>query len=326
MFVSRSPECFGARQVAAARRIAAFTLIELLVVIAIIAVLIGLLLPAVQKVRESAARSESGNNLKQMGIAVQTYHATFGGMPPYGRFNYTYTWNGQYYTPNPGGYSMGVFGSLLPFFEQENMYQQWLTGTAPTVAVKTFVNPSDSTYAILNSYYYGGYLPGVYFIYNYNNGTLSNYNPSGIWASAASNIAFVGGPSGGVTSNSPANTRTISQVFTDGASNTLLFSEQVAGCLNGGGVGWMYTNGISQYSIVSGTYSYSQMIIGVKNGVTYKDCGPYWSSYLMTTRASGGVQVCLADGSVRMVSANVSQATLQNLIDPQDGNVLGNDL
>src|SRR5262245_8784268 len=107
----------------AARR--AFTLIELLVVIAIIAILIGLLLPAVQKVREAAARMTSSNNLKQIGTAMHNYNDSYGNLPT------AFGWSkplpaGQYATS--GGSYGSAFFHILPFVEQEALFKssyQW---------------------------------------------------------------------------------------------------------------------------------------------------------------------------------------------------------
>jgi prepilin-type N-terminal cleavage/methylation domain-containing protein len=130
-----------------------FTLIELLVVIAIIAVLIGLLLPAVQKVREAAARAQCQNNLKQMGIATHNYNDVNNHLP-------------EAVGASALGASPTVFFWLLPYVEQQNLYNSTtingstVTGYTASVygtTLKVYQCPSDSSFTVGHSPAFGSY-------------------------------------------------------------------------------------------------------------------------------------------------------------------------
>jgi len=132
-------------RVTLARHRGAFTLIELLVVIAIIAILIGLLVPAVQKVREAAQRIQCANNLSQLGKAAHNYQATNGVLPP--GFLGTYPNLAAKQGPNFDGQYVGVLAFLLPYVEQDNIYQQMLSGVPTDYLGVKVVYPSWWTLA-----------------------------------------------------------------------------------------------------------------------------------------------------------------------------------
>jgi len=196
------------------RRHSAFTLIELLVVIAIIAILVGLLLPAVQKVREAAARAKCQNNLKQISLALHNYHSANGTFPP---------------GSGPaigGGPNYNIHVLILPYIEQDNLYRSFnfsvsannaANANARATAVATFLCPSDPVNTVPAGQGGGNN-------YRWNAGvSIVNSYPTAVNASMPANDGpFWGGVAYG--------TRDI----TDGLSNTAAFSEHLKGDFSDG--------------------------------------------------------------------------------------------
>jgi prepilin-type N-terminal cleavage/methylation domain-containing protein/prepilin-type processing-associated H-X9-DG protein len=335
----------------------AFTLIELLVVIAIIAVLIGLLLPAVQKVREAAARMSCSNNLKQIALAAHNYHSSFGKLPP------------GYYGGAPGanrsdpGYSdnpntgTGVLPTLLPYVEQDNIYKGvaqimfaeattaviypgfWETAANPTwnmaqYKVKTFLCPSDPESRPQRTM--------AYWYYVNTNGRGADSAGFAYWATdynqGKTNYAPVGGGYGQVGSTNSrfgpgANLRKYAAIFgnrsktslqaiTDGTSNTLMFGEGVA---TGDGLyQWQW------YNVTA-----IPTVWGLSN-----DANATNTVFRFASRHTGTVQFAMGDGSVRGlrpgsstqngVTAGTNASTdwwaLMRMAGMADGDVLDNSL
>jgi len=188
-----------------------FTLIELLVVIAIIAILIGLLLPAIQKVRAAAARAQSQNNLKQIGLGANNAAGTYNGALPPGY--------GAYPVGAPAANTQGFYTHILPYIEQQNIYTAIITASgaaaAESATIKTFVAPADVTN--------GNPSPGAL-------GGLTSYNINAggnTWANATAVQVLFGNSS---TTNSKSNMPNLNNTFTfKGTSNTIGWYEFPAG-------------------------------------------------------------------------------------------------
>jgi prepilin-type N-terminal cleavage/methylation domain-containing protein len=332
-----------------------FTLIELLVVIAIIAILIGLLLPAVQKVRAAAARIQCANNLKQMSLGLHNANDTNGKLPPMAATQY----GGAYYAP--------FFFHLLPYIEQQNVWNAatkvtgggviplWDTpgqgGTAflRQTRIKVYICPSDATVAT---------------------NAATDWTPGE--ASYAANFQVFGNsafnPKAAINFNDWDGKTTMVGII-DGTANTIMFAEKLSYCpgvtpnavsapntKNGsnsaGGSWWM--RGIYRGStIVSGAISggsddsypgdrVSAVFAGGRAGDGTRwyvgvDAKPYIFG-VPPNNTTGGVcdrgvassphsnliQVSMCDGSVRNVSSSINAVTWWSACTRNGGEVLTN--
>jgi len=312
-----------------------FTLIELLVVIAIIAVLIGLLLPAVQKVREAASRTQCTNNLKQLGLGMHNYHDVMGSFPCEGT-----------------GQGVSIYTRILPFIEQDSLYKiiwpafqtavQADTGSRPMPAavfnlyktavlqpecstpIKTFICPTRRTTAAGPvDDYCGAYHGGV------NEGSITAGTLNGVPVAPDGKTFHTILDTFSFKAASPAGTTLVAITTGAGTANTIMMTHKVMrpthyspGVQNRQDRGWVWTNLTSStYGGTPGGSSYDHMRWadwgggGSSHGKGYTQDDPNVDENHLGGPHPGGSPVLWADGSVRNYqygytdSSTIAQAT-----------------